>query len=72
MKEAYTIYISGKNLAFYLDDSSITVRSDHLSNRKFLEKNTLNPEVGNWAVKILTFKIKFLYMKGLKITWQTQ
>ena len=41
MKEAYTIYMSVKKLSFYIDTAKITVKSDHLPLKKFLEKNTL-------------------------------
>ena len=49
-KEAYAIYMSVKKLSFYLDSAQITLRSDHLSLKKFLEKNTMNAKVNNWAV----------------------
>ena len=46
-KEAYAIYMSIKKLAYYLEDTDITLRSDHLSLKKFLPKNTLNSKVNN-------------------------
>ena len=51
-KEAYAIYMSVKKLSFYLDSARITVRSDHLPLKRFLEKNTLNAKVNNWAVEL--------------------
>ena len=51
-KEAYAIYMSVKKLSFYIDTAKITVKSDHLSLKKFLEKNTLNSKVNNWAVEL--------------------
>ena len=51
-KDAYAIYISIKKLSFYLDEADITLRSDHLPLKRFLEKNTLNSKVNNWAVEI--------------------
>ena len=36
-KEAYAIYMSVKKLSFYLDSARITVRSDHLPLKRFLE-----------------------------------
>ena len=48
-KEAYTIYMSVKKLSFYIDTAQITVKSDHLPLKKFLEKNTLNSIVNNWT-----------------------
>ena len=46
-KEAYAIYMSIKKLSFYIDTAKITVRSDHLPLKKFLEKNTMNSKVNN-------------------------
>ena len=51
-KEAYAIYMSVKKLSFYIDTAKITVKSDHLLLKKFLEKNTLNSKVNNWAVEL--------------------
>ena len=63
-KEAYAIYLSVKKLAFYIMDADITLRSDHLPLRKFLQKNTLNDKVNNWAVELETCRIKFVHIKG--------
>ena len=54
-KEAYAIYISIKELAYYLEDADITLRSDPLPLKKFLAKNTLNSKVNNWAIEISPF-----------------
>ena len=67
-KEAYVIYMSIKKLAYYLEDADITLRSDHLSLKKFLAKNTLNSKVNYWAIEILPFCITFKYIKGIKNT----
>ena len=67
-KEAYAIYMSVKKLDYYLQDAEITLRSDHLPLKKFLEKKTLNAKVNNWAVEISPYKIKFEYIKGIKNT----
>ena len=67
-KEAYAIYMSVKKLTYYLDDADIILRSDHLPLKKFLEKNTLNTKVNNWAIELSTFRIKFEYIKGIKNT----
>ena len=48
-KEAYAIYMSIKKLDCYLVDVDIILRSDHLPLKKFLNKNTLNSKVNNWA-----------------------
>ena len=65
-KEAYAIYMSVKKLSFYLDSACITVRSDHLPLKRFLEKNTLNAEVNNWAVELESQKIDFVFIQGTK------
>ena len=58
--------MSIKKLDYYLQDADITLRSDHLPLKKFLEKKTLNSKVNNWAVEISQYKIKFEYIKGIK------
>ena len=67
-KEAYAIYMSIKKLTYYLEDADIVLRSDHLPLKKFLEKNTLNTKVNNWAIEISPYRIKFEYIKGIKNT----
>ena len=64
-KEAYTIYMSVKKLSFYIDTAKITVRSNHLPLKKFLEKNTLNSKVNNWAVELESQNITFEYIPGI-------
>ena len=49
-------------------DADVTLRSDHLPLKKFLEKNTLNTKVNNWAIEISPFRIQFEYIKGIKNT----
>ena len=39
--EAYAIYMSIKKLTYYLEDAEITLRSDHLPLKRFLQRNTL-------------------------------
>ena len=67
-KEDYAIYISIKKLTYYLEDTEITLRSDHLPLKRFLQRNTSNTKVNNWAVEISPFKITFEYIKGIKNT----
>ena len=68
MKEAYAIYMSIKKLSFYIDTAKITVKSDHLPLKKFLEKNTLNSKVNNWAVELESQNITFEYIPGIRNT----
>ena len=65
-KEAYAIYMSIKKLSFYLDSAQITLRSDHLPLKKFLEKNTMNAKVNNWAVELESQNINFKFIAGTK------
>ena len=67
-REAYAIYMSVKKLSFYIDTTKITVKSDHLPLKKFLEKNTLNSKVNNWAVELESQNITFEYIPGI---WNT-
>ena len=64
MKEAFAIYLSVKKLSFYLTDAQILLRSDHKPLEKFLQKNTLNSKVNNWAMELEAFNIQFDYIKG--------
>ena len=61
-KEAYAIYMSVKKLAFYLTDADVLLKSDHLP--LFLQKNTLNNKVNNWAMELEAFNIRFKHVSG--------
>ena len=63
-KEAYAIYMSVKKLAFYLTDADVLLKSDHLPFKKFLQNNTLNNKVNNWAMELEAFNIKFEHVSG--------
>ena len=63
-KEAFAIYISVKKLSFYLTDADILLKSDHLPLKKFLQKNTLNNKVNNWAMELEAFNIRFEHMSS--------
>ena len=65
-KEAHAIYMSVRKLDFYLCDADILLRSDHLPLKRFLEKNTLNAKVNNWAVELETYRIEFRHIAGAK------
>ena len=65
-KETYTIYISVKKLSSYLDSAQITLRSDYLPMKKFMEKNTMNAKVNNWAVELESQNINFKFIAGTK------
>ena len=67
-KEAYTIYISVRKLSFYLTNTDVLIRSDHLLLKKFLRQNTMNSKVKNWAVEFKSYNLKFKYIQGIKNT----
>ena len=56
-KEAYAIYMSIRRLGFYVTDAEVTIKCDHLPLRKFLNKQTMNSKVNNWAVELEQFKL---------------
>ena len=58
--------MSVKKLSFYLDSAQITLRSDHLPLKKFLEKNTMNAKMNNWAVELESQNINFKFIAGTK------
>ena len=60
--------MSIKKLSFYIDTAKITVRSDQLPLKKFLEKNTLNSKVNNWAVELESQNITFEYIPRIRNT----
>ena len=64
-KEVYAIYMSVKILSFYIDIAKVRVKSDHLPLKKFLEKNTMNSKVNNWAVELESQNITFKYIPGI-------
>ena len=66
MKEAYAIFMSVRKLAYYITDTDVTLTSDHKPLKKFLEKDTLNKTVNNWAIEISSFRIKFEFISGIK------
>ena len=58
MKEAYTIYMAVRKLSFYITDAEVTIKCDHLPLKKFLQRQTLNAKVNNWAVELEQFNLK--------------
>ena len=66
IKEVYTIYMLVKKLSFYLADAFITLRSDNLPLKKFLQKKILNEKINNLCVELSIYNIKFKFIKGVK------
>ena len=63
-KEAYAIYMSVRRLSFYVMDVEVTIRSDHLPLKKFLNKQTMNLKVNNWAVELEQFRLHLEWIPG--------
>ena len=68
MNEAYAIYMSIRRLTFYRTDAEITIKCDHLPLKRFLNKQTLNLKVNNWAVELKQFNLKLEGIQGAKNT----
>ena len=65
-KEAYAIYMSVRRLSFYVTDVEVTIRSDHLPLKKFLNKQTMNSKVNNWAVELEQFRLHLEWIPGTR------
>ena len=65
-KEAYAIYMSVQRLSFYVTDVEVTIRSDHLPLKKFLNKQTMNSKVNNWAVELEQFRLHLEWIPGTR------
>ena len=65
-KEAYAIYMSVQRLSFYVTDAEMTIRSDHLPLKKFLNKQTMNSKVNNWAVELEQFRLHLEWIPGTR------
>ena len=56
-KDSYVIYMSVQRLSFYVTDVEVTIRSNHLPLKKFLNKQTMNSKVSNWVVELEQFRL---------------
>ena len=63
-KEAYAIYMSIQRLSFYVTDAEVTIKCDHLPLKKFLNKQTMNYKVNNWAMELEQFKLCLDWIPG--------
>ena len=68
MKEVYAIYMAISKLSFYITDVEVTIKYEHLPLKKFLQKQTLNAKVNNWAVELEQFNLKLEWIQGIKNT----
>ena len=57
-----------RKLSFYITDAEVTIKCDHLPLKKFLQKQTLNAKVNNWAVELEQFNLKVEWIQGMKNT----
>ena len=53
-------------LSFYVTDAEVTIRSDHLPLKKFLNKQTMNSKVNNWAVELEQFRLHLERIPGTR------
>ena len=56
--------MSVRKLSFYITDVEVTIKCDHLPLKKFLQKQTLNAKVNNWAVELEQFNLKLEWIQG--------
>ena len=47
-------------------DAEVTIRSDHLPLKKFLNKQTMNAKVNNWAVELEQFRLHLEWIPGTR------
>ena len=67
-KEAYAIYMAVRKLSFYITDAEVTIKCDHLPLKIFLQKQTLNAKMNNWAMELEQFNLKLEWIQGIKNT----
>ena len=60
--------MSVRKLSFYITDAEVTIKCDHLPLKKFLQKQTLNAKVNNWAIELEQFNLKLERIQGTKNT----
>ena len=48
----HVLYMSIKKLTYYFEDLDISLKNDHLPLHMFLEQNTVNTKVDDWAVGV--------------------
>ena len=57
-----------RKLNFYIMDAEVTIKCDHLPLKKFLQKQTLNAKVNNWAVELEQFNLTLEWIQRIKNT----
>ena len=51
--------------------ADVLLKSDHLPLKQFLQRNTLNSKVNNWAMELESFNIQFEHIKGQNVLADT-
>ena len=57
------LYVSAE-VKLLWTDAEVTIRSDHLPLKKFLNKQTMNSKVNNWAVELEQFQLHLEWIPG--------
>ena len=58
--------MSVRRLSFYVTDAEVTIRSNHLPLKKFLNKQTMNSKVNNWVVELEQFQLHLEWIPGTR------
>ena len=53
-----------ERLSFYIMDVDVIIKSDHLPLKKFLNKQTMNSNINNWAVELEQFQLQLDWIPG--------
>ena len=59
------LYVSAE-VKLLRDGRGVTIRSDHLPLKKFLNKQTMNSKVNNWAVELEQFRLHLEWIPGTR------
>ena len=49
---------------YHVTDAEVTIRSDHLPLKKFVNKQTMNSKVNNWVVELEQFRLHLEWIPG--------
>ena len=58
--------MSVQRLSFYVTDVEVSIRSEHLPLKKFLNKQTMNSKVNNWAEELEQFQLYLEWIPGTR------
>ena len=60
------LYVSAEVKLLHNGCVEVTIRSDHLPLKKFLNKQTMNSKVNNWAVELEQFRLHLEWIPGTR------